>query len=100
MKMNNLSFLEDILRDTRLALRQLSKAPGFTLTAVLTLALGIGIATALFVVVYGVLLQPLPFSNPHQLYRPVGIDTKAQENFAFPYISIEQWQEAAKQSAQ
>jgi len=98
--MNNLSFLEDILRDTRLALRQLSKAPGFTVTAVLTLALGIGIATALFVVVYGVLLQPLPFSHPHQLYRPVGIDTKAQENFAFPYISIEQWQEAAKQSAQ
>jgi putative ABC transport system permease protein len=98
MMMTNPSFLEDILRDTRLALRQLWKAPGFTITAVLTLALGIGTATALFVVVYGVLLRPLPFSNAHQLYQPVGIDVAGSENFAAPYAAIEQWRQVANKS--
>ena len=53
--------------DLRIAFRQLSKAPGFSLTVVLTFALGIGATTAIFSLVEGILLRPLPFHDPARL---------------------------------
>ena len=55
--------------DVRYALRQFAAAPGFTATAVLTLALGIGATTAIFTLVHAVLLKSLPVAKPGELYR-------------------------------
>jgi hypothetical protein len=55
--------MHTLLRDLRYALRQLFKSPGFTLTSIPTLALGIGANTAIFSVIYGLLLQTLPFRD-------------------------------------
>jgi putative ABC transport system permease protein len=60
-------FLDSLAKDGRYALRQLHKSPGFTLTAVLTLAVGIGGVTAAFSVFEAVLLRPLPFKNSSEL---------------------------------
>jgi putative ABC transport system permease protein len=64
-----LPFLETLLQDVRFGLRTLRRAPGFAAIAILTLALGIGSTTAIFSVVYGVLLRPLSYPKPDQIVR-------------------------------
>jgi len=59
--------LGSLVLDIRYAMRQLRKSPGFALTAILTLAFGIGASTAIFSIVEGVLLRPLPFPNQARL---------------------------------
>jgi predicted permease len=67
--MRRTNYIEDFWHDLSYALRTLAKAPSFAITAILTLALGIGATTAIFTLVHQVLLKSLPVSNPSQLYR-------------------------------
>jgi predicted permease len=83
-------WLEDLVVDVRYALRMLRKNPGFTVVALLTLALGIGATTVMFTVVNGVLLKPVPFPEPDKLVAVHGHSETwntaifGEQNVAYP----------------
>ncbi len=72
------------MNDFRFALRQLLKNPGFAAVAVLTLALGIGATTAIFSVVYGVLINPYPYAHPETIWAP-GLQSAGGQQTMRPY---------------
>ena len=71
--------MRTVLQDVRYAYRQLLKLPGFTLTAVLSLALGIGATTAVFSIIYAVIFDPYPYAAPDRMIQFGLIDKDGQE---------------------
>src|SRR5258708_19440873 len=75
------------LRNLRHAARALARAPGFTATVVVTLALGIGANSAVFSAIYAVVLRPLPFPQPDQLVTLAQSNPKMRQPF-FPPLPL------------
>ena len=74
-------WLEDLYEDARFGARMLQKNPGFTLVATLSLALGIGATTAVFSVIYGVLVNPYPYANSDRMVHLTVHETKGNPLF-------------------
>lgn len=80
---NTLRFVDDCWRDLKYAVRTLSRTPGFTISAVLVMALGIGANSALFTVVRSVLLKPLPFKDPGRLIQLYEVSPNGKRQFSY-----------------
>jgi len=86
--------LEEVGQDLRFAFRQLAKSPGFTLIAILTLALGVGATTSIFSVVDGILLRPLPFPAPDRLVRVYPLEDGQPS--AFSVLNFLDWRRQSR----
>jgi predicted permease len=89
--------MQTLLRDLRYAVRQLRNSPGFTVTAVLTLALGVGATTAIFSCVYGLLLKSLPFRDANSIVALSETHPQVQSGIEATYPDYEDWK--AQQSS-
>jgi len=86
--------MQTLLQDFRFSLRQLFKSPGFSLTAILSLALGIGATTAVFSVVYAILMNPYPYADSDRMIHMRLLDNAGQQR-GFGLTGA-QWQEIRK----
>jgi predicted permease len=90
--------IESALQDLRFALRGWGRSPGFAIAAIATLALGIGANTAIFSLVSGVLLRPLPFAHPERLVEIAETQPRTQSQGGFEasvvYGDLEEWRKS------
>jgi putative ABC transport system permease protein len=99
----NWAWLESLARDFSYGIRTLVRTPGFAIIAVVVMSLGIGANIALFTIVRGVLLKPLPYVHPEQLVTLYENDSNSKRSD--PYMPVDagsfwQWQDAVKGSAE
>ena len=85
-------WMERVLQDLGYALRQVRRSPGFAITVIGTLALGIAAATAMFTVVDHVLLRPMPFADPDRVVAIQPTDGKSSSHAGAAWLDIQQWQ--------
>jgi predicted permease len=100
---NSVAPFENLLRDLRYTVRTLARTPGFTLTAILVMALGIGATAALFTVVHSVLLNPLPFPHSSRLVSLYESDTVSKSPTPWDPVAagaFQEWQKATHSTAQ
>jgi predicted permease len=89
-------WLDTLARDIRYACRSLRKSPGFAASAVATIALGIGANTAIFSVVYSVLLKPLPYADPDEIYSVEVVVPERLSQFASLPVTVQTYLEFRK----
>src|SRR5688500_10843320 len=85
--------MESLIQDTRYALRTLARSRGFALTAILTLALGIGSTTAIYSIVDAVVLRPLPFPDADRVVVPHATRPATGEQWSIAYLDFKDWRD-------
>ena len=85
--------MDNLLQDVRYGIRTLARQPGFALTAILTLALGIGATTAIFSVVNAVVLRPLPFADADRVMALMNFYTNTQTRGTVSSPDFADWRE-------
>jgi putative ABC transport system permease protein len=94
--MSLLPILDSLVRDVRYGIRALLRSPGFTVVAVVSLALGIGANTTIFSVANAVLYRPLPFEDPHRLVVISEQHTKREQSRTPSLSTVIEWQEQTR----